>query len=255
MIGAVSPTKSNEASFFTGFVTQFPTADQRRLGALGLLPTNDGSQFPTTYATRSVLAAHWAETDRESKQRAIKLYKLVPTLVQHKGKSVISLEGCSPTDINPGNELPAHGLTIDFATVATDEPDYSFRRTPPNKLPSDVSDACCLDYRVSFAARNATRVTIDPLIGTEVSPITGAECDIVAFSGTVSLEKNRDLYERISTDTTPNSLIFGNGRAFDFLKRFTTMLGGDFQERFDRRVAEGSLALGKPLQQIDTIFS
>jgi hypothetical protein len=257
MIGNKLARQNHVDNFFTSFRGRFLNPHDRLAAARTLLPDVQ-EKIDWMYATRTVLAAQWADELPEARATARLLYSLSPTLERYMGESVVRLTGASPQDIKAmsrGAAPPSYGLSLDLGAIdEKTEIEYAFRRTPHQNIPEGVQpEAKFLDFQVSLNVRTGPTLELSPEGNLEAGAPVGERTDFIAYAGSVCLEMNRTLYHQTKR-TEVGNLAFGNARAFGLVYETLKGVGGEqfdtFQELFDDRQVAPEL----PLTTLDMLL-
>jgi|ERR1700741_5379907 len=259
MIGSKRLHRPIADSYYWGFNSHYDNPAVRRASAKTLLPNSPLRPINWEYPTRTILAALWNDTPRQTRETAFTLYSLAPTLEYYLGHSVVKLTGVTTEDlkkIREVKELPPHGLSIDVGLIHEDtRPEYGFRKTPLKSLPKDVDPTSTfLDFQVSLPVTLEASVDISHDGKVDIYPPVKPEADFVAYSGTVSLEPSAELYAQ-TRRAEVGTLAFGNGRSFGIVYDVLKATGGPEWAAFRDLFEEGGLSANQPLTNLDLIAS
>lgn len=258
MIGAVKQSSNYVESFFAGFRGRYPTPEKRRLAAKTLIPGTFSIENWSEYYTRTVLAAQWGDSVSESYKTAEVLYSLDPTLVKYIGQSILKLTGISYSDLRNlrnGNNLPPYGFSIDIGAIdEKTSPEYGFRQTPRNRIPSNAPvDSTFLDFQVSLPVMSGGSIEVYSDGSLEVNSSFVARKDFVAYSGSVSLEDNEEIY-RTTRQTEVGALVFGNKRSFGVVYELMRSIGGEHFDALRSVCDQGYVSPDNSMLHLDTVL-
>lgn len=258
MTGAIKQRQNFTESFYTGFRGRYPTPEKRREAAKTLIPGTFSIENWSEYYTRTVLAAQWGDSLAESFKTAEILYSLEPTLVQNMGQSVLKLSGITFSElrgVKTGGKLPPYGFSIDVGAISNDtSPEYAFRRTPQNRMPSSAPEnSTFLDFQVSLPVIAGGSIEVYSDGSLELNPSYVPTKDFVAYSGTVSLEDNTELYRK-TRQTEVGNLVFGNRRSFGIVYELMRSVGGEHFNALRTIYHQGNISPDNPILHLDSVL-